>query len=323
MVAELRLGRTSATNEWVVKFREPWRHRVVISGDDGFPHVQSVREFQQYPEGWCAYIFAHSFPRQSRSLRFRLEERNSFRDDWRLVTTFETRNPKRSRTEQWSTNKTVTVNAPNGVQAEIAEITVDLSTNANLPSEYIATFPVRFTQSGVVLTNWVIMNSTLTDATGNYGWLSGRSMWVPISDGWRMHRVRPLDPTVPWRLRFNFAQDADFPKTNLLSFSVTWPLAGTIYTNLAGKPMRIGFVNTYMLDVELMSKDSDVRLTFVSATDDSGADLDDSSGSWGQHSFWKSLKLRNTSKPVQIKATVAIHPNFTNEVILQPRFVSR
>jgi hypothetical protein len=94
-------------------------------------------------------------------------------------------------------------------------------------------------------------------------------------------------------------------------------LGGLVPSNgLSGWPAEIRFVNTDMLSVELTNKPSHLRMTFVDARDDEGNNLDNWIGSWGQHSFWKSLKL---SKPTTVHATVAIRENYEADVTLQPR----
>ena len=84
-----------------------------------------------------------------------------------------------------------------------------------------------------------------------------------------------------------------------------------------------------MLSVELTNKPAGVRLSFVSAVDDQGNNLDDWSGSWGQHSFWKSLKVMNwligpgQRRAGEVHATVAIRPEYEIEFTLRPRNESR
>jgi hypothetical protein len=65
-----------------------------------------------------------------------------------------------------------------------------------------------------------------------------------------------------------------------------------------------------------------LRLTLISAVDDKGTNLDNWTGSWDQHRFWKMLKLERTAtlKAVRIHATVAIHENYDAEFMLQPRY---
>jgi len=106
-------------------------------------------------------------------------------------------------------------------------------------------------------------------------------------------------------------------RTNPFSFTVLWPLTGTMQTNLGGFQVHIHSGNAQWLGVELMNKQAETRLTFVKAVDDAGNDLDNWSGSWGQHSFWKSLKSSNS---VRVHATVAIHPNYPVGFTLMPRY---
>jgi hypothetical protein len=119
-----------------------------------------------------------------------------------------------------------------------------------------------------------------------------------------------------------FARDADFPATNLFSFIVTWPLSGSIQTNFGGWPVVIDFANMDILSVRLTNEPPHTRLTFIKAVDDSGADLAAHSGSWGQHSFGKRLKLQRAGSrtPVRVRATVAIHESYEAEFMLQPRY---
>jgi len=322
LTAQLRLIPGSTTDQSLISPPFYRKQRLLISGDDGFTYVQEFRGFRPYPDGLFAYIHTHSFPRESKSLRFRLDERDSSTNgNWRTLASFIVPNPKPARVEKWIAQKSSRVEFANGLEVEMGEITV--RSEAIHPHDFwenIASIPVRFKQNGQVLTNWAIQHSPVSDASGNSDWLGANKT---MTNDWIIYRYsRPLNPRVPWRLPLNFALDSGFPETNLFSFIVPWPQANSIQTNLGQWPVRIGYVNTDMLDVELLTKGPDVRLTFVSARGEEGKDLNNFSGSSGQHSFWKSLKVRSVGdKPVQVHATVAIHPNFTNEFILQPRFI--
>jgi len=98
-------------------------------------------------------------------------------------------------------------------------------------------------------------------------------------------------------------------------------LTNAIQTNLGGSAVSIDFVNTDMLSVQLTNKPAQMRLTFIKAVDDAGMDLAEHTGSWGQHGFWKMLRLQRAGSPtpVQVHATVAIHENYEAEFMLQPR----
>ena len=71
------------------------------------------------------------------------------------------------------------------------------------------------------------------------------------------------------------------------------------------------------LAVELPGKPEDLRLTFVEAFDDDGNNLDNRSGSFLQHHFWRYLKLE---RPTKVHAVVALRRNYKAEFIIQPRY---
>ena len=59
-------------------------YRLLISGDNGFTFVKEFNGFKKLPDGLFAHIWAESFPRESKQLRFRLEERDKPQGrDWR------------------------------------------------------------------------------------------------------------------------------------------------------------------------------------------------------------------------------------------------
>ena len=74
------------------------------------------------------------------------------------------------------------------------------------------------------------------------------------------------------------------------------------------------------LAVELRTKPEDTRLTFVEARDDDGLNLNNSSGSFGQHLFWRYLKLE---RPANVHVVVAIRRNYQAEFVTQPRYERR
>jgi hypothetical protein len=180
--------------------------------------------------------------------------------------------------------------------------------------EYKGLLPVRVNYMGQMRTNWGIQDGLIRDASGNLGHFSFSKV---ITNDWMVYRILPLDPTKAWRFQVNVARNSDFPATNLFSFTIPWPLTGAIQTNFGGFQVQIGYVNADMLNVELVSKPPETRLTFVKAVDDTGNSLDNWTGSWGQHSFWKSLKLSN---PIQVHATVAVHPNYPIGFTFLPRY---
>ena len=269
------------------------RFRILVTGDDGFSYVKEFfgsYEFRKYSDGIYAYLYADTWPRTSRTLRIRLEERpSSSGRDFREVASFTVSNPKPTKAQKWAAGKWSRTTLPGNVEVEIGELSV--RTEAIHPSdiwEHTAELPVRFSQGGIVLTNWGILSeSRISDATGNrdsLGAIKG------FTNGTVIYRLfRPIDPLHPWRFDAHLGMDSDFPETNLFRFTIPWRMKGTNHTNFAGVPVNISYVNTSMLAVELPTRPKGLRVAFVSAFGDHGANANDYSGSWSQHSFWRSL----------------------------------
>lgn len=297
------------------------KFRILIIGEDGFSYVKEFfgqYEFRKYSDGIYAYVYADTWPRTSRTLRIRLEDRpSSSSRDFREVASFTVRNPKRIKAESWEALSSFKTTLANEVDVEIGELIV--RTQPIHPSdiwEHTAELPVRFSRAGQVLTNWgLLSDSRITDATGNR---SGLGALKVVTNGLAMYRFfRPIDPAHPWRFNAHFGLDSDFPATNLFHFTIPWQMRGTNATNFAGVPVNISYVHTSMLVVELPTHPKGLRVAFVSAFGDHGANANDHSGSWGQHHFWRSLNSWGSSN---IHATIAIHANHPASFTLRPRY---
>ena len=292
------------------------KFRLLVSGDDDFVFVQEFDRFKLPPDGTFGYFSARSFPRDSRLLHFRLEERDdSNKRDWREVTTFIVKNPSRASIQPWKGEHSTRFKLDSSLDVEVGELVVRHEPIHPIDIwEYLALLPIRITNNTQAVTNWGIREGTVEDASGNFDHFTFSKI---MTNDWMVYRMfRPLDPTKPWRFNVKFAIDSDFPKTNLFSFVVPFGLTTSIRTNLGGQPVEIGFVNSDMLSVQLTNKPAATRLTFVTATDDGGNNLDGRTGSWGQHSFWRRIERPPTP---QIHVTVAIHPTYPATFTLLPR----
>ena len=326
LTAELWLGPGSPQEKTFLSPPFYRKHRLLISGDDedGFTFVKEFHDFKKQADGLFSLIWAESYPRDSRRLHFRLEERASNTNrDWREVATFVVANPKRAQVEPWKAERSTRLKLSDRLEVEIGELTVRHEPiHPTDIWEYTAFLPMRVFSDGQLATNWGIDGGLVQDAIGNYSGLN-LAFTKRITNSWTEYRIHhPLDPTKAWKFKVGFARDSDFPATNLFSFSVPWPLIGVIQTNLGAFPLQIGFWNTDMLSVELTNKPANLRLTLVKVVDDDGGDLDDRTGNWGQHHFSKMLKVQRaaTPKPVRVHATIAIHENYPAEFILRPRY---
>jgi len=294
------------------------KYRLLISGDrDEYFFVKEINAFKPFDDGWLAHLWCSSFPRDSRLLHFRLQERDSHDTrDWHEVATFDAKNPKPARVESWKADTLPRFHLPDDLEVEVGGLTM-----RNKPIhptdiwENTTELPIRITRHGQTITNWGILESKMKDASGNFDSLP--VMGKLMTNDWMVYRIfRPLDPAWPWRFQARIGSDSDFPATNLHSLVIPFPLAGPVQTNLGGYACRIEFVNAMMLSVQLTDKPSAVRMSFVSAVDNYGQNIDDRAGLWGQHGFWRQMK-RNS--PAEIRATVAIRPEHEIQFTLQPR----
>jgi hypothetical protein len=298
------------------------KYRLLVIGEDGFSYVHEFHqpyEFKQHDDGIFAYLHAATWPRTSRRLRIQLDERlTASSRDFREVAAFTIKNPRPVEAERWPASQLFRTNLPGNVDVEIGELAV--RTEAPNPRdiwEHTAELPVRFTSKGQVLTNWGIHYGPMQDATGNPESFSGMKF---VTNGCTVyHMFRVLDPKHPWRFDVNLALDSNYPETSLFTFDAPWPMTGKISTNFAGIAVSICYVNRDMLAVELPSAPADLRVSLVRAADDKGNNLAQHAGSWSQHRFWKLLSF-GSEKRVNVRATIAIHPNYPASFILQPRY---
>ena len=142
---------------------------------------------------------------------------------------------------------------------------------------------MRVVENSKVATNWCLHNIVARDGLGNF-WYFGET--VLGSNDWRYNMIwSGLDPSRVWKIEAHLARDSGFPAEDMCTVPLRVPLRSSIRTNLLGLPVQIGFVNSDMLAVEMLTNRADLRLSFVSATDKNGKSLDRQSGNWGQWHF--------------------------------------
>jgi hypothetical protein len=293
------------------------KYRIVISGEREFTIINDFSNFQKQSDGLFSYIQLWNFPRDSRLIRIRLEERGDSQGrDWHPVATFVMKNPRRVRPAEWKPQPPPKLKLGPDLDVEVGEIVVkDEPPHPTDIWEHTCLLPLRFTSHGQVVTNYGLHDGNARDSVGNLGGIAGRRS---VTNGWVFyHGFNPLDPALPWRLELNFALESDIPATNLYSFTLPWPMRTPLESDFGEWPARISFVNDKILAVELPGKPEDLRLTFVEAFDDDGNNLDNRSGSFGQHLFWRYLKVQ---KPTRVHAVVALRRNYKAEFIIQPRY---
>jgi hypothetical protein len=299
------------------------KYRLLLSGErDDFSFVNEFNGFRKFDDGLFALIYAYSFPRDAEQIRFRLEERESLTSrEWREVVTFLVKNPKPARVARWTPDERPRFRLPNDVEVEVGDLVLrDEPVHPTDIWENTAELLLKFRHNGQLLTNWGALAGKVFDSSGN---IDAVRSFKKLTNDWSVYRLfRPLDPTKLWRFELRLGVDSNFSPTNLFSFSVPFPLPGPIQTNLGGNVCQIEFVSQAMLSVDLPNQPSGVRLSFVSAQDDAGRNLDDRSGSWLQHSFRRSLKVRerlSNPRVDKINATIALRPEYEVQFTLRPR----
>lgn len=232
LMAELWLAPGAARESALVSPPFYRKYRLLISGDDGYAFVNEFNGFKRFDDGLFAHIWAHSFPRDSRTLHFRLEERaRADTREWSELATFVLENPKPSAVAPWKPDPAPRFNLPEDRELEIGEVTVrhEPIHPADI-WEYTAGLPIRITRHGQSVTNWGILEGRVHDATGNRDSVPATKF---ITNGWMVHRMfHPADPAKPWKFHLHVGRDSDFPATNLFSFAVPFPMRGPVETNL-------------------------------------------------------------------------------------------
>jgi hypothetical protein len=120
-------------------------------------------------------------------------------------------------------------------------------------------------------------------------------------------------------LRAHFTRDSGFARTNLLKVEVPIPLTSAINTNLGGIPLTMDFVNGSMLAMNMPTNLTNLRLLFLDAQNQSGHSVQEFTGSWGQHIFWRSIDLEKARPSMSV--SVAIVDDFDFEFIAKPELL--
>jgi hypothetical protein len=310
------------------KFHRPFR--LVILGEDDFPYVEEFERSKQYPDGVFLYVTTTAFPRSSKMLRFRLEQREDRLGPWQKVAEFSRKNPvdtkELERRPEWRPEPGRVTRTNDGINFVLGELIVaqDFTNTWDNFWQNTVTIPVQITQNGVLLTNWGLHDLRAEDSSGNSLHLGAQKS---VKDSWVVWKTfRSIDPARVWRLRAGLAPDSAYAPTNLFTVHVPVPPGAPFTTNVGGYPLEVGFVNMNMLSVELLTNSPSLRLAFVGARDDSGKDIAEHSGSWSQFRFWKSLALRPSpnspsSGAKSVTATIAISPNVPLEFTVKPRLI--
>ena len=296
------------------------RFRCVVGGETGIEYAQYFYPgaFRKYRDGYFGYILGSRFPRDSESLSFRVEQRETQDGPWCAIASFGLKNPTHPADQPWRAEATPSVKTVQGMEFTLGEVTLETKPlNERDMWNHTVSVPLRVRTNGVTLTNWSAARIEGEDASGNWGL---DAIAGAFTNDWNVHRgSQGLDPRYVWKLEIDFSPASQFARESLHEFPVPVALSRPILTNCAGIPLEISWVNQNMLSVQMLTNREDLRLVFVAAIDRQGRDLDDWVGSWHRTGFWKGLKLERTNQSVE--ATIAIVPNVHVTYFVQPKLV--
>jgi hypothetical protein len=295
------------------------RAQCVISGADGFEYTAWLwpRQFTPYRGEFFAYVVSPCFPRDSKWLHIRIDQRGEPREPWHATANFTIQNPTHSAKLPWVA-QLPSIMTTNGMEFALGEVTLDTRSGSDSdPWKQPVLLPFRVRTNGVTLTNWTPAHIAAGDTTGNWDRLGTRP---GLSNGWTIVKAwRFLNPRSVWKLEVDFSPQSNFPLESLLTLKIPSNLRTPLTTNFFGIPVAFSWVNQYMLAAEMPTNATHLRLLFVKARDAEGRDLDRTAGSWGQHHFWRMLDHSEARDFVE--ATVAVVPNVHATYFIQPKLV--
>ncbi|MEW6304614.1 MAG: hypothetical protein AB1705_14155 [Verrucomicrobiota bacterium] len=298
----------------LLKSRRADSARLEFPGEHGAVGYMPI-VFHKQGRSHYAMAMVTVFSRDQARIPVRLQTRQTnATQPWANLAEFKIRNPARAVSEAWS--------AQDLPQSQtIGDITLTLleAGHTNFPAvenparpNVASTAVFDVTVGGQHDTNWNVREVVAQSADGNHV-----SLWRNSQQALRLFsRYGSLPTNQFWRVEATVAKSAGFTASELHTFSVPYPLDPKWTTNFAGQSVTIGYANGDMLAVELPDKPPTKRVTFVHALNQKGDRIDEITGSWGQHRFWRSLRV--TSKDTDVTATIAIHDEYRFEFFVQP-----
>ncbi len=237
---------------------------------------------------------------------------------WRSIANFRIKNPSHPANQPWSAETIPAAKMLNGLEFALGGLTLEAPPlDGRDIWNHIVSLRLRVRTNAVTLTNWSAARVEGEDASSNWGYFEDSGA---VTNDWTLYwGWSGLDPRFVWKLDIDFWPISDFAPENLHRFQVPVPLSGPIPTNSAGIPLEISWVNQNMLSVQMLTNRPDLRVSFATAKDREGRNLDNPSGNWNQGGFWRGLKLEGTTEFVE--ATIAIVPNVHVTYYVQPKLV--
>jgi hypothetical protein len=300
-------------------FRE---FRVLLSGSDGFAYVEELWPFKRYADGVFGYLNSSAFPRGSQYILVQLQQRGDRNTPWKRIAEFSCLNPSIKKAEHWQAEDYPVRKSKGKFGIKLEEIQVQ-ATNGYWHDtdiwEHSVQIPLKLYLDGISVTNWAAHDVWVSDSVGN---LDPIPSFSSVTNGWIVYRGgQSADPYGIWKIRADFAPESDLASTNIFEVKINRPFKKALETNAAGFPLKIDFVNESMLAMSIPTNYTESRLIFLHANGKNGNPIGESSGSWGQYSFWRSMNLSAAGS--EMTATVGIVPNIHFDFTIKPRLVDQ
>jgi hypothetical protein len=298
-------------------FRE---FRVLLSGSDGFAYVEELWPFKRYADGVFGYLNSSTYPRISPFILVQIQQRGDQNTPWKQIAEFSCPNPSIKKEEQWQPESYPIRKSKGIFGIKLEEIQIQATNGYWHDSdiwEHSVQIPLKFYLNGISVTNWAAHDVWVSDSIGNLNPIPSISS---VTNGWIVYRSgRSVHPHGIWKIRADFTPESDLKPTNIFTVKINLPLTKAFETNLAGFPLKIDFVNESMLAMSIPTNYTNSRLIFLHANGKNGNPIGEVSGSWGQHSFWRSMNLNAAGSEMTV--TVGIVPNVHFDFTVKPRLV--
>jgi hypothetical protein len=187
--------------------------RLALIGDDGSEFVQPFWPASARLINGCLYVQPAFYPRQSRNITVRIEERAGGNDSWQTAATFHTRiQPQPLKT--WTAEATPVHKSQRGAEMVIDEVAIE-STPLNR-SKYETILSYLLLENSVPQTDWTLVSLRGADAGGNSGYFTMGT--DRIGEGFKTRSAQFLNPNQVWWLQAIFWRHGDPSDANIYTF---------------------------------------------------------------------------------------------------------
>jgi hypothetical protein len=280
--------------------------------DDQNDHIQCTKrflEFTAYDDGYFLYATTSSFPRDSKRLFLVIERRSTEKDNWRQFAKFTLINPATSEIRSWAAQPAPLIKRIDDFEFALHEASWDTS----IPWDGSgARLGLEIKYRGAAQSDWSMEDVICEDASGNVvsTGREGRGHWR-----WYWPQIG-LDPRFPWRIGVNFCPNFGWRDSEVCAVRLPASLSYSTQTNFNHVPLQIEYSGG-RLSVTMLTNKADLRLTFISAKDQAGMNVQVQDRRGSQYNLWQQFYLFGDE--VVIEATFAVSRIYHVAFYAQPK----